>query len=174
MSHAIRFRPAAIVLALVLSGQAVLAQDPAADAAQLLIGRWSGSFRPGTMIGSMSGSNSGTGAPGRYSGSIEITPSQVSGPGVYRFDVRVSSNFSSSETLEWGVSNGRCGSKLIMLGGTVAMPQIEMRTGGSGEVSIESAMELNSKGQFQAVLFKGGHLQQNVAACANLRFDEKK
>jgi hypothetical protein len=61
-----------------------------------------------------------------------------------------------------------------MLVGSNSFPTIEMRSGGTGDVSTEVAMQFSAKGQFQAVIFKGGHLQQNVVACANLKFDERR
>ena len=172
MKISIRTSAAAAVLAVLFGAQAALAQDPTPKGEPELIGAWSGSFRPGTMSGSMSRGSSGSGAPGRYSGNINIIPSQSGAPGSYRFSVVVSSNVNNSETLEWGISNGRCGSKLIMLVGSNSFPTIEMRSGGTGDVSTEVAMQFTAKGAFQAVLFKGGHQQQNIVACANLKFSE--
>ncbi|MHB1311495.1 MAG: hypothetical protein ACYC3L_05710 [Gemmatimonadaceae bacterium] len=177
MKISIRWSATAAVLAVVLGAQAALAQDPAKGEPEM-IGSWSGSFRPGTMIGNISGATSGTlsgtGAAGRYTGSIDITPSESAMPGSYRFSLNISSNMNNPETLEWGISNGRCGSKLIMLVGSNSFPTIEMRSGGVGDVTSEVAMQFTSKGQFQAVLFKGGHMQQNIVACANLKFEERR
>lgn len=174
MKISIRSFAAVAVLALLFDAQAAVAQDSTARAMPELIGSWSGSFRPGTMSGSMSRGSAGSGAPGRYSGSVDIIPSQTGAPGSYRFNVVVSSNVNNPETLEWGISNGRCGSKLIMLVGSNSFPTIEMRSGGTGDVSAEVAMQFTAKGTFQAVLFKGGHLQQNIVACANLKFEDRR
>jgi hypothetical protein len=176
MKISIRSTAAAAVLAVLFGAQAALAQDPGKGEPEL-VGRWSGSFRPGTMVGNISGATtggmSGTGAQGRYTGNIDIIPSESAAPGAYRFNLTVSSNVNNPETLEWGISNGRCGSKLIMLVGSNSFPTIEMRSGGTGDVSTEVAMQFSAKGQFQAVIFKGGHLQQNIVACANLKFDDR-
>jgi len=177
MKISIRSSAAAAVLAVLIGAQAALAQDPAKGEPEL-IGSWSGSFRPGTMVGNISGTTSGTlsgtGATGRYTGSIDIIPSESGAPGTYRFSLNLSSNINNSETLEWGISNGRCGSKLIMLVGSNSFPNIEMRSGGTGDASAEVAMQFSAKGQFQAVIFKGGHQQQNVVACANLKFSDRR
>jgi len=183
MTHSPRRRAFTGLLVSLIAVQAVLAQDPVDAAAQAVVGKWTGSFRPGTMTGSIGGtltnvpmgtivsSTNTTGAPGRYSGTVAISPSLDDTPGKYRIEVRVSSNFNSSETLEWGVSSGRCGSKLIMLAASNLLPPIEMRSGGTGEVNEVTSLPLTSKGAFHVVLFKGGHLQQDVVACANLKFD---
>jgi len=177
MKISIRTSAAAAVLAVLLGAQAAFAQD-STRATPDLIGSWSGSFRPGTMTGSISGSQtgglSGTGMAGRYTGNIDITPSPSGQPGTYRFMLTISSNLNNPETLEWGVSNGRCGSKLMLLVGSNSLPTIEMRSGGTGDASTEVAMQFSAKGQFQAVIMKGGHLQQNIVACANLKFDERR
>ena len=62
----------------------------------------------------------------------------------------------------------------MLLVGSNSLPTIEMRSGGTGDASTEVAMQFSAKGQFQAVIMKGGHLQQNIVACANLKFDERR
>ena len=68
---------------------------------------------------------------------------------------------------------GRCGSKLIMLENANQLPPIETRSGGEGEVRHTVALTMNARHTYQLALFRNGHMQQNMVACANLKYDDR-
>jgi hypothetical protein len=154
-----------VLVALVLAAHGALAQHAEEPAVPFV--RWYGDFRPMLMTQSI---RLAAGNPGRYTGNVDVTLSRYDALVLYRVDIEVSSN-SGAETLEWGVSRGRCGSKLIMLEDANQLPPIMMHAGGVGEVTHEVGWDLSSDASYQVGIFRGGHLQQNMVACANLKFD---
>ena len=105
----------------------------------------------------------------RYTGTAEVLPSTSGGDGVFRVLVRVSSN-RGAEIMEWGISFGRCGSKLIHLVPVNQLPQIMVHGGGDGDVDFEGPFNLDTNSSFQLGVFSGGHLQQNMVTCADLKY----
>lgn len=127
-------------------------------------GHWSGPLRPVLFTAARAGS-----MEARYTGEAEVRPSVNGGDGVFRVMVRVSSN-RGAEIMEWGISLGRCGSKLIHLVPVNQLPQIMVHGGGDGDVDFEGPFNLDTNSSFQLGVFSGGHLQQNMVTCADLKY----
>jgi hypothetical protein len=148
----------------------VLALGPAAalDAQETpgptIQGYWSGPLRPVLFTAARAGS-----LQARYTGTVEVSPSTTGGDGVFRVTIRVSSN-RGTEIMEWGISLGRCGSKLIFLVPANQLPQIMIHGGGDGDVDYEGPFNLDTNSSFQLGVFSGGHLQQNMVTCADLKY----
>jgi hypothetical protein len=127
-------------------------------------GHWSGPLRPVLFTAARAGS-----MDARYTGEVEVRPSVDGGDGVFRVMIRVSSN-RGAESMEWGISFGRCGSKLIHLVPVNQLPEIMVHGGGDGDVDFEGPFNLDTNRSFQLGVFSGGHLQQNMVTCANLKY----
>ncbi len=164
MIRTLRPRIAVLALAVLVSASAASAQEVAVP----IYGRWTGVFRPLVVTSLQSGSNGAD----RYTGSVELIPVHESGLDMYAVTVTLSSNV-AAQMLEWGVSMGRCGSKLIMLENANQLPQIEMRSGGEGEIKHTVALNMDNHKTYQVGVFRNGHAQQNMVACANLKLDDR-
>jgi hypothetical protein len=165
MRRSLRSTAVAIALAMCLAPFAAFAQH----SEQAMLGRWSGTFRSTQQTQS---SLAGGGIIGTINGEVTLQPTNEGGIDLYAVTIRISMNY-QQESLEWGVSMGRCGSKLIMLETTGTVPTIDSRSGGDGELHHTMRLDLDAKHTYQLVLFRNGHLQQNVVACANLKYDDK-
>jgi len=165
MRLSLRSTAAAIVLAMFLAPSAAFAQH----AEQAMLGRWTGTFR--TVQFTQSSLNE-AGHPGNISGDVTLQPTNEGGIDLYVVHMKISMN-RQGENLEWGVSMGRCGSKLIMLETPGTVPTIDSRSGGDGELRHTMRLDMDAKHTYQLVLFRNGHLQQNVVACANLKYDDR-
>ena len=163
LSH--RSTAAALALAVFLAPFAAFAQH----AEQAMLGRWTGTFRSTQTTQS---SLSGGGIIGTINGDVTLQPTNEGGIDLYVVSIKISMNY-QQESLEWGVSMGRCGSKLIMLETTGTVPTIDSRSGGDGELRHTMRLDMDAKHTYQLVLFRNGHLQQNVVACANLKYDDR-
>lgn len=167
MTLPIRPAAAAFMVAALLLAPAARAQHATAELPML--GRWTGQFR--SILMTQDSRNAG-GTVGRISGTVELQPVRESG--IDRYDVVILLSTSSPDNeLEWGVSMGRCGSKLIMLEHANQLPGFTTRAGGEGEVRHTVALDLNAQANYQVGIFRNGHAQQNMIACANLKYDDR-
>lgn len=165
MTMSLRKMGLLVALAALLAPRAAAAQH----AEQAMLGRWTGTFHSTQPTRS---SLAEAGNPGTINGDVTLQPTNEGGFDMYIISLKISMN-RQGESLEWGVSRGRCGSKLIMLEPAGVVPTIETRSGGEGELRYTMALSLDAKSSYQLVLFRNGHLQQNVVACANLKYDER-
>src|SRR3972149_3864660 len=162
MTFPFRPAPGALVLSALLAAPAALAQSVEAELP--LLGKWSGQFRAIQMTPD---SRTPAGCAGRVSGTVNMQPFRESGIDQYEVVILLSTN-SPGDELEWGVSMGRCGSKLIMVERANQLPGFVTRNGGDGEVRHSVALNLNAQANYQVGIFRNGHAQQNMIACANL------
>lgn len=167
MTISLRSAAAAITLAALLAAPSARAQTETTEAPML--GGWSGQFR--SILMTQDSRNAG-GLTGRITGTVTLQPVHESGLDLYNISIQVSTTTPGDE-LEWGVSMGRCGSKLIMVENANQMPSFVTRAGGDGEVQHKTALDLNAQASYQVGLFRNGHAQQHMIACANLRYDER-
>jgi len=165
MTFRLRSRAAACVLAALFAAPAARAQNPELP----MLGKWTGVFRPILMT---QDSRNAAGEAGRITGTVDMQPVHESGVDLYNVVIQVSSNH-QGETMEWGVSMGRCGSKLIMIEHANQLPSFDTRAGGEGEVRHTVALPMDAKHTYQVGLFRNGHSQQNMVACANLKYDDR-
>jgi hypothetical protein len=158
----------AVLLAVALSVPALHAQE--SHTAELpMLGKWTGVFRPVLMTQDVR--NAG-GDQGEFRGTADLQPVVESGLLLYQVTLIISAN-KSGDALEWGISMGRCGSKLIMLENANQLPSFDIRNGGEGEMRHTVALDLDSKHTYQVGLFRNGHAQQNMISCANLKYDDR-
>ena len=167
MTRFIRPGSAACVAASLLFATVARAQDSTASLPML--GGWSGVFR--SVLLTQDVRNAG-GEKGNISGTVELQPIVESGMNFYNVTIRVSTS-NPGDNLEWGVSMGRCGSKLIMLEGANQNPSFDTRAGGEGEMRHTVSYSMDAKHTYQVGLFRNGHAQQNMVACANLKYDSR-
>ena len=160
---------AALVVAGCLLAPTARAQDPNVNPELPMLGRWTGQFR---SIQSTATSREAGGNPGRITGTVDFQPMRESGMDLYEVSIKISSTTPNDE-LEWGVSMGRCGSKLIPVEHANQLPRFDTRTGGDGEIRHRMPMTLNAQSSYQVGLFRNGHAQQNMIACANLKYDDR-
>jgi hypothetical protein len=135
-----------------------------------------------TATGSYSGALRGSGMRGvtdqtKFSGSIDIMPSGK--PGIFKVEIRLSSSgYSSSASvtgqLQWSISPGRCNSRVQFLLPPAEMPALEMRSGGNAEVKWEGAITMAPFGTYQMMVFDRGLREQDIVACANLKYSAPK
>jgi len=126
------------------------------------IGRWRGTMRGQTI--------SSAGDATRYSGTVEVMPIFGGRDGEVRIRIVLSAN-SDAGDLEWSISPGRCGSKFQFLLSPSNVPPLVVRSGGTAELQHEAILSLNTQANYQVPVFRGGHLQQSMVACANLKFE---
>lgn len=126
------------------------------------IGRWSGTLRGQTMSSATDQT--------RFSGTVEVMPLLNERTGEFRVRIRLSASAATGD-MEWSISPGRCGYKLQFLLSPSNVPPLEIRSGGSAEVEYEGIINLNTQATYHIPVFQGGHLQQNMVACANLKFE---
>lgn len=167
MTISVRSATTALVFSALLAAPTALAQS--VDAELPMLGKWSGQFR--AILMTQDSRNSG-GYAGRVSGSVDLQPYRESGIDLYEVVILLSTN-SPGDELEWGVSMGRCGSKLIMVEHANQLPGFVTRNGGEGEVRHSVALNLNAQANYQVGIFRNGHAQQNMIACANLKYDAR-
>ena len=161
-------RSAALALAAALAfAPAARAQHASAELPML--GGWSGQFR--SILMTQDSRNAG-GLAGRITGTVTMQPVRESGFDLYDVAIQISSSTPGDE-LEWGVSMGRCGSKIIPVQHANQLPSFVTRSGGDGEVRYKTPLDLNAQANYQVGLFRNGHAQQNMIACANLKYDER-
>jgi hypothetical protein len=134
-----------------------------------MLGGWTGQFREVLMT---QNSRNAGGLTGRISGTVTMQPVHESGLDLYSIVILVSTTTPDDE-LEWGVSMGRCGSKLIMVEHANQLPGFVTRSGGDGEVRHKTMLNLNAQASYQVGLFRNGHAQQHMIACANLKYDAR-
>jgi hypothetical protein len=169
MKFSIQSRAAGVLLAAIFSAQAAVAQDPDPKPAPAAASwKWTGSFREVQVTSLTRG-----GLPTKFTGSVEIGPSSRGAASDSKFQIRLSAAHEVDQ-VDWGLSLGRCGSRLILQNTTAQMPPIQLRSGGSGELSQDLPMTLDPKSSYQLVLFLGGHDERNIASCANLRYEQRK
>lgn len=122
-------------------------------------GIWNGSLRNAQM-----------GGTGRYSGTVRI----AAVPGKPAITRHVELRLSTPGTpglLEWSVSSGRCGSILQMLKRAGELPSLEVRSSGSAELIFDGPLyDFKADSTYQFVVFKDGAKEQNMVACANLKY----
>jgi hypothetical protein len=168
MTLPIRSAVAALLVA-ALTVPAVRAQDTSLSPELPMLGGWTGQFRSIQMT---QDSRNAGGDVGRITGSVRMQPFRESGLDLYDVLIQISTSQPGQE-LEWGVSMGRCGSKLIMIEHANQLPGFDTRNGGEGEVRHKLQLNLNAQASYQVGLFRNGHAQQNMIACANLKYDER-
>ncbi len=142
----------------------------AQGAPSVATGRFSGSLRGASM--------SGVSDVSRISGSADIA-AQPERPGVFKVDLRLSMSSGSSTTtvtnsFQWSVSPGRCGSRIQLLLAPTELPSLEVRTGGDADLTWQGPINLAADAGYQLVVFDKGVSQQNIVACANLKYSEPK
>jgi len=133
-------------------------------------GRFSGSLRGVLLTGPSDAS--------RISGSADIA-ALADRPGVFKVELRISTSSGSSASsatnlLQWSISPGRCGSRIQMLLAPTELPALEIRTGGNADLTWQGLINLASNGSYQLVVFDRGTNQENIVACANLKYSEPK
>ncbi|MBW7933512.1 MAG: hypothetical protein H3C62_07860 [Gemmatimonadaceae bacterium] len=134
-----------------------------------MLGGWNGQFR--SILATTTSREAG-GTPGRVTGTVTLQPMRESGVDLYEVVIQISSTTPNDE-LEWGVSMGRCGSKLIMVENANQLPGFVTRAGGDGEIRHKAMLNLNAQQSYQVGLFRNGHAQQHMIACANLKYDDR-
>lgn len=139
----------------------------AADAS----GRFNGSIRGTSFGGALDNA--------RYSGAVDVSPSEKGGAGNWKVEIKLSTMGSSSmgsmtNALQWSLSPGRCGSRVQFLVPPTELPQLELRSGGNAEVTWEGAITLAPSGSYQLMIYGRGLREQDIVACANLRFSAPK
>ncbi len=123
------------------------------------MGFWNGSLRSVQMGGS-----------GRYSGTAKIAPVPGKPANFRRVELRLSTP-GGSGLLEWSVSPGRCGSIIQPLKRAGELPSLEMRSAGNAELMFEGALyDFKGDSTYQLMVFKDGAKEQNMVACANLKY----
>ena len=162
-------RSAAAVLSFAVFAAAPAARAQTETAELPMLGGWNGQFRQVLMT---QDSRNAGGYAGRFSGTVRLQPIHESGIDLYDVIIEVSTN-SPGDELEWGISMGRCGSKLIMVENANQLPGFVTRNGGEGDVRHKLALSLNAQASYQVGIFRNGHAQQNMIACANLKYDER-
>ena len=170
MTISVRSATTALMLAALVAAPPVGAQSQQATAELPMLGRWSGQFRNVQMT--QDSRNAAGPINGRISGTVDLQPYRESGMDLYQVVLQLSTN-SPGEELEWGVSMGRCGSKLIMLEHANQLPGFVTRSGGDGEVRHSLALNMNAQATYQVGIFRNGHAQQHMIACANLKYDSR-
>ena len=165
----LRLAAAVLLAASSLLAPAAQAQDPSVTPELPMLGRWTGQFR---SIQSTSTSRDAGGEPGRITGTVTMQPLRESGLDLYEVFISISTTTPNDE-LEWGISMGRCGSKLIPVEHANQLPRFDTRSGGDGEMRHKLPMSLNAQASYQVGLFRNGHAQQNMIAWSNLRYDER-
>lgn len=170
MTIFVRSATTALVLAALLVAPTVGAQSQQATAELPMLGKWTGVFR--NVQVTQETRNAAGNVVGRISGTVDLQPYRESGMDLYQVVLLLSTN-QPGEDLEWGVSMGRCGSKLIMIEHANQLPGFVTRSGGEGEVRHSLALNLNAQATYQVGIFRNGHAQQNMIACANLKYDSR-
>ncbi len=158
MTPTLRVLSIIAVLTLLAAASSAQAQDAASSK-----GRFTGSLRGSGVIGG--------GDATRYSGSVEITPTS-STAGAWRVEIKLSSGGGggSASMLQWSISPGRCGSRVQQLLAPSGLPQLEVRSGGSADLRFDGAITLDEKASYQLVVYGNGQNQQDIVACANLKY----
>ncbi len=170
MTTSVRSATTALVLAALLAAPTAGAQT-AQDTPELpMMGNWTGVFR--NVLQTQDNRNAAGAVIGRISGTVDLQPYRESGMDLYQVVIMLSTN-TPGQDLEWGVSMGRCGSKLIMLEHANQLPGFVTRSGGEGEVRHSVALNMNAQATYQVGIFRNGHAQQNMIACANLKYDDR-
>lgn len=151
-----------VALLAVLGSAHVAGAQGQVTAQVVSIGRWSGTLRGQTMTSA--------GDQTRFSGTVEVMPLLNERTGEFRVRIRLSASAAMGD-MEWSISPGRCGYKLQFLLSPSNVPPLEIRSGGSAEVEYEGIINLNTQATYHLPVFQGGHNQQNMVACANLKFE---
>jgi hypothetical protein len=159
-------RSLAALLAFAATTTVVGAQDQTAAT-----GRFSGSLRGTSFGGAVDAS--------KFSGSVEINPTTDGKLGFYKVDVRLSSSGGSptgrmTNMLPWSISPGRCGSRVQFLVQPMEVQPLELRSGGNAELSWSGQLSLSANGSYQFVVYDRGVREQDVVACANLKYTKPK
>jgi hypothetical protein len=151
------------VATLAVLGSAHVASAQGQVTAQVVsLGRWSGTLRGQTI--------NSAGDQSRYSGSVEILP-LPDREGQFRVRITLSTGDRAVSDMEWSISPGRCGTKLQLILPPASMPPLEVRSGGTADVQYEGVINLTPQMSYHVPVFQGGHSQQNMVACANLKFE---
>ncbi|MFA6167176.1 MAG: hypothetical protein WC700_11215 [Gemmatimonadaceae bacterium] len=170
MTITVRSASTALVLAALLAAPTAGAQSQVETAELPMLGNWTGVFR---NIQQTQETRNGAGVViGRISGTVDLQPYRESGMDLYQVVILLSTN-TPGQDLEWGVSMGRCGSKLIMLEHANQLPGFVTRSGGEGEIRHSVPLNMNAQATYQVGIFRNGHAQQNMIACANLKYDSR-
>lgn len=151
---------------LLVAAPSVRAQAPAEPA-----GRFSGSIRGASVGGALDNA--------RFSGSVDISPSAKGTPGVWKVEIKLSAMGQSSmgsmtNMLQWSMSPGRCGSRTQFLVPPTELPPLELRSGGNADATWEGSISLAPSGSYQLMVYDKGLREQDIVACANLRFSAPK
>lgn len=155
--------------ALLLLGVASWSSAVAAQVAP--IGSYSGAVRATSFAGGKDAS--------KMSGSVTITPSATTN-GAYKVEIRLSTMGASSSAsatgyLQWSISPGRCGSQVQFLVQPSETTPLDIRSGGNAEATWEGRIALTpGEGNFQLMVFDKGVRDQDIVACANLRYNKPK
>jgi hypothetical protein len=126
------------------------------------LGRWSGTLRGQTM--------GSAGDQSRFSGHVEIMP-LPDRDGQFMVRINLSTGDGAVADMEWSISPGRCGTKLQLILPPASMPPLEVRSGGTADMQYEGVINLNTQMSYHVPVFQGGQSQQNMVACANLKFE---
>jgi hypothetical protein len=150
-----------ITAALSLAPSLVMAQDAPK-------GTWTASIRPSL---SMSG-NIGSSTKRMY-GSIKIVPSKSGQVGTWDIDLHLT-NDRPSETLMWTISPGRCGSGAYPLALPNELPFLEVSANSTADLTANVKLVLAADGSYHLDIYRGGNQQDNVIACALLKYNAPK
>src|SRR5512133_2415862 len=112
MSISVRSATTALVCAALLAAPTAGAQTAQETGELPMLGNWTGVFR--NIQQTQDSRNAAGNVIGRISGTVDLQPYRESGMDFYQVVILLSTN-TPGQDLEWGVSMGRCGSKLIML-----------------------------------------------------------
>jgi len=158
----------ASIFALLAAASLASAQEPA-PATVAAPGHFAGAVRAQSFGGAKDAN--------RFSGNVDITHAASGRAGLYKVAMRLSTSGyggNSSNMLMWSISPGRCGSQVQPLLPPSGLPPIEMRSGGAAELEWEGAIMLAENATYQLVIYDRGMNQQDIVACANLKYDAGK
>jgi hypothetical protein len=106
-------------------------------------------------------------------GTISLSPNRGGPVGSWMVEVSLSSD-KTSETLQWAVVPGRCGSGDVPLKQANELPTLEVRTNGKAELSAAVTFPLMPSMAYHFDIYRGGGVQaDNVIACSDLKHSDK-
>lgn len=136
--------------------------------APIPVGRWSANIRP-TLAPS-----SGIGAATmRMYGSVNLTANRAGTPGSWMVEIRLTSD-RPSESLLWDIAPGHCQSGAVAQIQPNQLPPLEVLANGNADITTAANLLLNPGDSYHLDIFRNGQQQENVVACATLKYSEKK
>ena len=139
----------------------------ATAASNVRVVRWSGVLRPKIS----NRLDAKTAEVTRYTGGVNLVQPRAEAPDYLRIEINVSST-GGSELMEWALLPARCGSAVMPLLQAADVPPIQVPSGGNGEQSFEVSLKLDPAASYHLDIYHGGHSQNNLVACADLRFQK--